>query len=61
MPKFKAVFNSQKISHGDLGEHVFEATEEQIKTVPYDTASKAVAKEYGVHFNDIKIHKIVGA
>lgn len=61
MPKYKVVYNSDKVAHGDLQEITFNATEEQIRTVPYDTAARAAAAEHGIHFNDINIHKIVGA
>lgn len=61
MPKFKVVFTHAKVGMGDLSEYTFEAKASDMESVPYDTASKAVAKEHGVNFSDVKIHKIVGA
>ena len=61
MPEYKVVFTHPKVGMGDLSEYTFEAKASDMATVPYDTASKAVAKEYKVDFNEVSIHKIVGA
>lgn len=61
MPKFKVLYSSEKFAMGDMCEHTFESSIEQMNSVPYDTAAKAAAKKHNVHFNDIKIYKIMGA
>jgi hypothetical protein len=60
MAKFKVQFTHPKVGMGDLSEHVFDAKPADMSSVPFDTSAKAVAKEYDVPFNQVKIHKIWG-